>query len=256
MGDETLFDALDVAFTRSIAGSRVSATTPVVLFSGGVDSGLLAWELRRQPGLQLSTVGTAGSRDLAAAKEGAAIVGVPWVPVEVNRCDVRSIVERTRSLLSDSGPTSRSVQTAFALAVERAPAGDLLCGQGADELFLGYAHFQNLSPTAASERSTTDLDRLLRHDWPLSQRIARELGRSVVAPYLEAGFIEAAQSVPIERRLPRPTPKDFFRRWASRRGLPAAIADRPKRALQFGSGIDRLLSREVNGRDPSGHISK
>ncbi len=136
---------------------------------------------------------------------------------------------------------------AFALAVERSPPGPVLCGQGADELFLGYAHFRGLDVVAAAERSEADLKQLLERDWPVSQRIAERLGRSVVAPYLHPEFVRAARAIPIELRRPDPTPKGFFRQWALRRGLPPAIATRPKRALQFGSGIDRLLPRAEEG---------
>lgn len=245
MRDEEWFDLLDAAFALAMAPWRERRSPICLLFSGGVDSGAIAWELRRHPALTLYTMGVAGSPDLRAAEDGAALLGLRWVRRQVNATDVRDLGDRVRGSLHDLGRTARSVQTAFALALERAPPGVLLCGQGADELFLGYAHFGGLDSPAAERRSNDDLDRLLDRDWPRSQSIAERLGREVAAPYLDPGFVRSARSIPIELRLPRPTPKDFFRRWALRRGVPAPIALRPKRALQYGSGVDRLLAADL-----------
>jgi asparagine synthase (glutamine-hydrolysing) len=235
------WQALDAAFSSAIAPWTAGSSPIALLFSGGVDSGLLAWELRHRPGLVLSTVGTRDSADLRVAAEGAAVIGAEWVPSVVDALEVRNASERLRDHLDDLPRTTRGVLLAFGLCVEHAPTGVVLCGQGADELFLGYAHFRGLDDRGASERSSADLRQLLERDWPRAQRIAEEMGRKVSAPYLDPEFVAAALSVPIELRRPLPVPKAFFRQWAIRRGLPASIADRPKRALQFGSGIDRLI---------------
>lgn len=235
--------AMDTALETALTRLRAGRSDLAVLFSGGLDSALLAWELRSRPRLTLSTVGTPHSPDLASAEAGAAVLGIPWVPETVGDPEVhelaREIEDETRAI----PPVARSVQVAFALAVQRAPVRGLVCGQGADELFLGYAHYRGLSTVDARLRSERDLDRLLRDEWPRSQRIAHRLGKTVEAPYLDPGFIEAALRVPIALRLPDPVPKAFFRNWALHRGLPRVLAQRPKRALQFGSGVDRILRR-------------
>jgi asparagine synthase (glutamine-hydrolysing) len=235
--------SMDAAFERTLGRFRSGRSKLGVLFSGGLDSSLLAWELRRRPRLTLSTVGTPHSPDLEAAAAGAEEIGAPWAPVTVGSPEVlelaRALEEDTRGL----SPTARSVQVAFAIAVQVAPVRTLLCGQGADELFLGYAHYRGLSPIDAKRRSERDLERVLSDEWPRSQRIARRFGKTVEAPYLDGGFVDAALRVPIVRRLPLPVPKAFFRGWARHRGLPQVLAHRPKRALQFGSGVDRILRR-------------
>jgi asparagine synthase (glutamine-hydrolysing) len=234
---------LDTALEAALAPFRAGRSDLGVLFSGGVDSALLAWELRRCPGLTLSTVGTPHSPDLSAAEAGAAVLGVPWRPVTVGNAEVLELARELEDETRGQSPVARSVQVAFALAVQRAPARELLCGQGADELFLGYAHYRGLSPSEAQHRSEQDLERVLEEDWPRSQRIARRWGKTVEAPYLDRRFIEAVLRVPIARRLPQPVPKAFLRAWARHRGLPEVLAERPKRALQFGSGVDRILRR-------------
>lgn len=241
---EPFYERLDAAFHHALAQWRVSPDALVLLFSGGVDSSLIGWELRSHPQLMLSTVGTKGSADLAAAEEGARRLALPWTPSLVTAEDVQEVAKKVERELGGLPPVRRSVLLAFATAVDRAPPGPLLCGQGADELFLGYAHYRGLGPSAAERRSTEDLDQVISDDWPRTVHIARRLGRAVHAPYLHAEFVAAARSIPVERRLPLPEPKAFFRAWARHRGLPEPLAARPKRALQYGSGIDRIARRE------------
>ena len=220
-----------------------SGPPKVLLFSGGVDSGLLAWELRTEARLTLVTVGLQGCADLAAGELAARELGLSWEPKTFRDVDAlemgRTIAPETRGL----PPTARSVDVAFALAVRYAPPGLLLCGQGADELFLGYAHFHGLSEQAAGQRAVEDLGYLLREAWPRAQRIATTLGREVVAPYLVPEFRSVAESIPLPERLAGPEPKGAFRAFARRQGLPESIASRPKKALQYGTGVDRLLRR-------------
>jgi asparagine synthase (glutamine-hydrolysing) len=238
---DPMFDRLDAAFEHATASVRRSPHPISLLFSGGVDSGLLAWELRDRPQLRLITVGAPGSPDLRAAELAAEQLGVPWTGTEVTDSDIAQAaaeVERERAELS---PTLRGVLVSLAVALRHSPTEAVLCGQGADELFLGYAHFLPLEEAAAAQRSDSDFSRLLEHDWPRTVRLAARMDHALTAPYLDPEFIDAARAVPIRERLPHPVPKSFLRTWAKHRGLPNAIADRPKKALQFGSGIARRL---------------
>jgi asparagine synthase (glutamine-hydrolysing) len=246
--DEDQFSTLDRAFT-GVLRPWVSRDAPVtLLFSGGVDSGLLAWELRHNPSVTLLTVGVHGSTDLRDADESARLIGARWVRSEVTASEVRDVARHVREQVRGLSRTPRNVLVAFAMALDRAPDEGVLCGQGADELFLGYRHFRGLTAAEASDRSEFDLALLRDRDWPRARQIAESMGRTAFAPYLEPTFIEEAQAVPIDRRLPGSNPKAFFRQWAEHRGLPASIATRPKRALQYGSGIDRLVP-ESTGDD-------
>lgn len=212
-----------------------------LLFSGGVDSALLAWELRRRPLLRLVTVGTTGSPDLIAAESAARELGIPWHGTEVLPEEVRAVGRDISAETEGIGRVDRSVLTALALALSRAGPSEVLCGQGADELFLGYAHYRGLGAGEAERRSSEDRRRLTEDAWPRSERIAARFGKTIAAPYLDPTFVRAALAVPIEVRMPRPVAKSFFRAWARHRGLPEALTGRPKRAMQYGSGVDRVL---------------
>jgi asparagine synthase (glutamine-hydrolysing) len=212
-----------------------------VLFSGGVDSSLLAWELRARPQLKLSTLGREGAPDLVAGRAGAARLGLAWEPLVIGKSELVDFERRFATELDGLPTVSRTVLLALAVAIDRATSTRLVCGQGVDELFLGYAHYRDLASAAAEERSEADLERLHRVDWPRTQRIAEKAGKTIFAPYLSPTFEACARRVPIDLRLPRDLPKRFFREWAVERGLPFELAWRPKKALQYGTGVSALV---------------
>ena len=234
------WDELNRALDESLRTVRSWPGPIGVLFSGGVDSSLLAWELRRQPGVTLWTMGREGSSDLSAGRSAARLLGLEWSGVVVGLDQVRSAEQRFASALTGLPKVSLDVLLSLALAIEGAGSPLLVCGQGVDELFLGYAHYAKLSAPDAERRSRQDLDRLHDTDWPRTQAIAEVAGKTIVAPYLSPAFERAARRVPTEWRLPSDLPKRFFREWAVSRGLPVGLSLRPKKALQYGSGVAAL----------------
>jgi asparagine synthase (glutamine-hydrolysing) len=235
------FVELDEALDAALGALKRRWDGATVLFSGGVDSGLLAWELRGVPGVRLATVGLPGSQDLAAGSESAVSLNIPWEGLEASPEEVRDLAALLEQELCGQTSAERSVQTALALAILRSPGHVLVCGQGADELFGGYDHFRGLTVPQAERRAAVDLEKLLRDDWPLTVRLSRRFGRPVEAPYLDPRFLEAAQRIPSRVRLRGDPRKAFFRAWAAHRGVPELIASRPKKAFQYGSGVERVL---------------
>lgn len=236
------FRALDEALQVTLR-ALPSEPGPAVLFSGGVDSGLLAWELRSRPGLVLSTFGLPGAPDPMAARRAASLLGLPWMGSVVTPEQVLNMRDRVRGWAGPLSPQGESIETGFALAMETAPSKTVICGQGADELFFGYAHYQRLELGAAASRSEGDLAQLREIAWPRAQRIAERIDRKVYAPFLDPKFVAAVTAMPASVRFRAGAPKWLLRAWAVHRGLSPEIAHRPKKALQYGSGVDRLLKR-------------
>lgn len=238
---DRLHAALDAAFEEALHPLKNPDGPLGVLFSAGVDSSLLAWELRHRPEVVLCTMGCEGSPDLRAGRIGAERLGLPWEGITVDVELVHRTEDRFPGELAGLPSVSRTVLLSLAIAIDRASPARLVCGQGVDELFLGYAHYRGLSEADAERRSREDLARLRGTDWPRTQAIAKRLGKQARAPYLALPFEAAATRIPLALRLPADRPKQFFREWAVGRGLPAELAERPKKALQYGSGVDALV---------------
>ncbi len=245
--DEPTFRPVAAALASAIDAVAGGTGPLTVLYSGGLDSSVIAWCLRpRRP--TLFTVGVAGSADLLAARSGAVLLGLEHMTRTVDKPLVKHTLDRWAGEFAGLREPHLSVGVSLALAIEAAPAGRLLCGQGADELFLGYAHFRGLPPAAAAERAATDWSRLVDLDWPRTQRIAAALGHELTSPFLHPALRDAVRACPSPLLEPPPAPTKPVLRGAARMlGVPEELLARPKKAMQYGSGIARLVREVARG---------
>lgn len=235
------FPELEAAFDAAVQRCLPIGGRCTVLYSSGVDSGLVAEAASRSGKPTLLTIGLPGSPDVTFARAVGPLPGVPHRIVEVEAGEIERARSRVLGLYADLSPVELSVMSALAVALARSPEPIVLCGQGADELFLGYAHFRGLPAGEAEARSTADLRALVERDGPRAGAIAKELGCELRSPFLDPAVVASARSIPIATRLPGATTKVPLREIARRRGLPDSVVERPKKALQFGTGIDRWL---------------
>ncbi|MHB8352132.1 MAG: asparagine synthase C-terminal domain-containing protein [Thermoplasmata archaeon] len=232
-------DALRTAVLR-VAGGVGPVT---VLFSGGLDSSLIAWWLAARPGLRLATLGIAESPDLVRAEAAAPRIGVALESLRLDPEEIRARWERfVRSNGAAPEPPS-PIQFTFELAFERLPGRTLVTGQGADELFGGYARYDGLDPATAGEISARDLKQLLEMDWPQTCELARAHRIDLHAPFLDPEVRAAVAEIPLRERFDPLERKGYLRRIARANGLPESMAGAPKKAIQYGSGISRVLRR-------------
>jgi asparagine synthase (glutamine-hydrolysing) len=229
------------AWRQAVVRTVARAPRVSVLYSGGLDSTLVAFEAQGLTHVELVTVGVPGSHDMAAGQLGARLLGLPWKSRLIERSDVTRVLGSEHEALSGTSQMSRAVQVGLALAVETASETRVLCGQGADELFLGYAHFGGLASDAVRRRRQEDLRRLVRRDWPLSVELARRRGKDLTTPFLDPSFCRYARHLPTKQLQSGEGRKPLLREVAKLLKIPPELADRPKKAFQYGSGIERLL---------------
>lgn len=241
------FRSLDAKFESAVRTALPDDGSATVLYSGGVDSSLVADVARRVGTPDLVTVGQSGSTDEAAARSGAEWLQLPWRFVPVGVPEVRDALE-VHGLANQTEP-ARSVLTSLAVALRATESATVLLGQGADELFGGYAHFRGLDGPGRERRRGSDWARLRDVDWPATLAIARRLGRDVRAPFLEPEFAAEVLRIPLSPDSADGLTKPTLRAWARERGIPPWLADRPKRAMQYGSGIAALVRRVSKATD-------
>ncbi|MDD1664511.1 MAG: asparagine synthase C-terminal domain-containing protein [Methanomicrobiales archaeon] len=234
---------------------KLRADEGAVALSGGVDSALIA----SLAGLPCVTVGLAGSRDLEKGSAAAKALGLSWQGVTITPDDVEITLPRVISAIPKATPLDVTIATGlFFVARWAGEKGHhrILVGQGADELFGGYAR----------HRTATDLAPMLARDFASlrdqalrDQAVARLHGTCLSLPYLDLRVVRAARSLPADTLVSADTGKVPLREVAARI-LPRDIASAPKKAMQYGSGIAgaiRGLARK-NGykRSVQGYITQ
>ncbi len=241
---ETAIEAARDAVLRSVRD--VDADSLAVAFSGGVDSALVASGVDAP----CYVAGFPDSHDVAAAREAATAMGRDLRVVDLSHDDlVRAVPDIVRAT-GRTNPMDVQIALPLFLVAERVQAegfSRLAVGQGADELFGGYAKV--VSP-AEDHRVDADTVRGARRETieTLPRQLARDVlalraaGVEPVAPLLHDRVVAAALALPGDLLATEDERKIALRR-AARGVLPPDVVSTDKKAVQYGSLVSRELDR-------------
>lgn len=229
---------------------------PAVFFSGGLDSSLLAWACA-EAGLKplLLSAGVEGSKDLADARRAASILGLEHLETVLDSEGVLKTLTRLRGYVPISSAMDASIAVVFHILAAKAAGMGLkvaAAGQGADELYAGYEKYVEVQRREGYEGLAKALERDVRslHSGGLDRDTSacREAGLFLTLPYLARRPLEIGLSIPAHLKLTLvdgwPVRKYILREVARRVGL-GEIADMRKRALQYGTGVEKIVRRAL-----------
>jgi asparagine synthase (glutamine-hydrolysing) len=217
-----------------------------VAFSGGVDSGTVA-AMTDGP---LYAVGFPESHDLQAAREAADAMDRRLHVVELSHDRLREAVPRVVEATGRTNQMDVSIAVPLYLAAEQGAADGhdrLALGQGADELFGGYAKVANAPGDTRVEadtvrRATREVLRELPHQLARDVPTLRAAGVEPVTPLLRDEVVRTALRLPAGALVDGDRRKAALRA-AARPLVPASVAERDKKAVQYGSYVSRELDR-------------
>jgi asparagine synthase (glutamine-hydrolysing) len=153
------------------------------------------------------------------------------------------------------------VQVAIAMSYVASAAADagfkvLLTGQGADELFAGYAKFtktfDSMGPEAAKDAVIKSVCDAHMTNYARDEQVSSPYRIKLRHPFADWRLTEIALSVPITENLcfgDDPLRKRVLRKMGRLAGVPSFIVESRKRAIQYGSGIQKALTEVGNRRN-------
>lgn len=226
-----------------------------ILFSGGVDSSLIAqMVINRVKHVTLYSVGLEGSSDLMHAKEAASQLSrkvnhemVVIKPEEVPKLTMEALKRLERFDL---------LQTQLAvpmLALAKHISGKervLFTGQGSDELFGGYKQYQRVFESEGKKGVEQELIREASDWWSRNldreDRMIASYGIEERFPFWSLPVIKESFSLPLVYKIK--SKEDSIRKHAVRQialieKLPESIAMRPKHALQYSTGVAKAVEK-------------
>ncbi len=243
-----VFDALRDTIVRAVERSLDAGVPVGVLLSGGLDSSIVAAVAARlTEGRRVPTfaVGLEGSSDLAAARLVAEHAGTDHHELVYTAEDAIALVPRIIAELESFDPALVHSAVPHHLVAELAGrhVKVVLAGEGADELFAGYAHYgQHESGEALHEDLLATLEGMHIGGLQRVDRVAAAHGIEPRVPFLDLDVVELALALPPEWKLiSEERPAKWMLRRAFEDWLPQEVVWRRKEQFGEGTGMNDVL---------------
>ena len=224
-----------------------------VAFSGGVDSALVSGVCSGMGyDVTLLTMGFAQSHDvLFARRVNREYLGRPHHVAEIDPGSFADVALHVRGKIGDRGISWHENCIGFYYLSRLAGSlgiGTVVTANGIDELFCGYDVYRREFGVGAPGLLRI-MEAKLDNEYGMMGAVglvASEFNVRIVQPLLCPGFVMHAATIPLSEKIRGP--RDLYRKHVIREiardiGVPELSYAKRKKALQYGSGIHRMLLR-------------
>jgi len=230
-----------------------------VAFSGGLDSSVIAFLAKNTcVDVHLLHVSLENKAETKYAKRAAEELKLPIHSSRYTQDDVEAVLPKVLWLIEDPNPVKTSVGIPFYWVAKRAADmgfGVILSGQGADEFFGGYRKYADCYMQHGNEKVKDmifeDVVKAYQCNFERDYKICNHHGVEDRLPFATHRIAKFAMSLPLELKIAYSNTslrKLVLRQLAMDIGLPKSIVYRPKRAIQYSTGVTKTLQRLARQR--------
>jgi asparagine synthase (glutamine-hydrolysing) len=225
-----------------------------VAFSGGLDSSIIAFLAKRSNvNVHLIHVSLHNQPETDHAKNMAETMNLP-IHIDLHKEeDVGKTLPKVIELIEEPDPLNASIGIPIYWAAEKAAeigVKVMLAGQGADELFGGYKRYVDDYRThgceEARKRIFSDIVRIHETNLERDFKICNFHNIELRLPFATYEMAKFALDIPINLKikpLQNTLRKLVLRQAAKNFGLPESTVKRPKKAIQYATGINKILQK-------------
>ena len=210
-----------------------------VLVSGGIDSSLLAVISKKKlKSIKIITAGVDKSEDVYFSNKLAENIGEELYFAEINEENAVQAIKTLKKMKLDTYNIIMGITEFIALKkAKEIGCKKIMSGLGSDELFLGFYRHKTMEKEKLKEYQEKRLFYMPAFDLLRINSIASYFGISVVLPYLNDELVENIKKMEkIEYN-----DKSVLRSIGKEFGLSNELTERRKKAMQYGSGVVKLL---------------
>ncbi len=267
--DEAAFQLKEAL--RKAVELRLTSSSGIA-FSGGIDSTFLAALAKEiNPAISLYAVGLPDSHDIIQAKNAAEAIGMKN-SLKIHLLSLEEIEEAVHHVIyatESVDPMKIAIGLPLYFVAKTAKEDGkrvLLTGQGADELFGGYKRheeFLNQGPEVLDREIYSDLRKISEINLERDDMVTMANSIELRVPFLDKDVINIGLSIIPELKVLN---KDGFhtRKYILRKAaeglLPPELLWKEKKAIQYGTGVQKILDKLARGagfsKKDGNHIEK
>ncbi len=250
MSTKALLDTL----THIISNHKTTLTDyPVAVFvSGGIDSSIIATLVFKNfKNVTLTSLETKYSKDKPYVELLGKFLKTKPAFYKAERDEIKKVKSEIEKILKENNIEPLKVHLPIAASfyflckkANELGIKHVFTGQGPDILFAGYHKYKKVPLDKLNKEIKKDLP-LLEIDKRRDNAIAKIFGISLYNPYLEKEFIDLALKIPAEEKVKfikgKRVEKWIMRKLGEKLGLPKEIVWRPKKAIQYSTGVSRIM---------------
>lgn len=224
-----------------------------VAFSGGLDSSLLAWLAKDKVDVTLLSVGLEGQKENIFVERAAKALGLPLHQIMYTPKDVERVLPKVVWLIEEPNVVTVSIGIPIFWVAQISAKIDLpvlMLGQGADELFGGYhrylKYYRENGLDYLQDQITRDVASSHQTNFQRDNKICSFHKVDLRLPYADYELAQTALSYPVSIKIASPIDalrKTILRFTARDLDLPKFISERPKKAIQYSTGVSKAIGQ-------------
>jgi len=245
---------LQTLLQRSVKNRVLGLKEVAVAFSGGLDSSTIAF-LAKKSGVDvhLIHVSLENQPETEHAKNVAEKLKLPIHVYLYHEEDVEKVLPKVLWLIEEPDPLKTSVGIPICWTAEKAAEMNfkvILAGQGADELFGGYKRYicdySRYGSEKVRNRIFKDIVRMFEVNFERDFKICNYHNVELRLPFATYQMAKFAADLPVELKIE--TKGDGLRKLVLRQaaenlGIPQSMVRKPKKAIQYATGINKTLKK-------------